>query len=113
MARRWQAVIVLKAIVRRTAEIVADAVEDPAEVDAIVDAAVAVDVPVAADGIVDAAGPAGEDTRNLLLRGFMEIIKRATARVVAFFRQIILELWDVPSSPGLPPNLPRPFCPEC
>ena len=52
----------------------------------IVDAAGAVDVPVAADGIVDAAGLAGEDTR-LLCHGFSRIhteVRKATIKIVAF-----------------------------
>ena len=61
------AVIVLTAIVRM-AEIVADAVDVPVAAGAIVDAAGAADGLVAAGGIVDAAGLAGEDTRTSLPR---------------------------------------------
>lgn len=75
--------IVLKAIVR-TAEIVADAADVPAAVDVIADAADAVAVPVAADAIADAAVQAGEGTKKFLPRIHTDI-KRATAKVVAFF----------------------------
>jgi hypothetical protein len=66
MERRWlRAAIVLAAIVRLV-EIAADAVDVPVAADEIVDAAGAVDVPVVADGIaVDAAARAGEGTKNL------------------------------------------------
>ena len=63
-ARRTSApVIVLMAIVPM-AEIVADAAAVRAAAGVIADAAGVADVPVAADVIVDAAGRAGDDTRN-------------------------------------------------
>jgi hypothetical protein len=71
MARRWRAATVHVAIVLmaigRLEEIVADVVDVPAAavVDEIVDAADAVDVQVAADGIADAVGRAGEGTKRL------------------------------------------------
>lgn len=82
------AAIVLMAIVR-TAETVADAVDVPAAVVVIVDAAVVVDVPVAAVVIVaDAAVLAAEGTKPFAtdLRGSILETKKATTRVVAFFR---------------------------
>jgi len=70
--RRLAAAIVLTVIVRM-AETVVDAVVVPAAADEIVDAADAVDVLVAADGIVaGAAGRAGEGTKNLC-HGFARI----------------------------------------
>jgi hypothetical protein len=65
MERRWlRAAIVLAAIVRLV-EIEADAVDVLVAADEIVDAAGAVDVLVVADGIaVDAAARAGEGTKN-------------------------------------------------
>lgn len=80
--RMWPAVTGLTAIVRM-AEIVVGAVDVPAVVDAIVDAAGAADVPVAADVIVGAVGRAGGDTRDSLPRIYADI-RKATMRVVAF-----------------------------
>jgi len=59
---RWEPVIVLRAI-DRTAETVADAVDAPAAAAAIVAAAGAAEGLVAAEGIADAAGRAGEGTK--------------------------------------------------
>jgi len=67
------AVTVLTEIVRRMAEIAADAVEGRVVVGAIADAAGAVDVLVVADGIVaDAAGRAGEGT-NFFATDFADL----------------------------------------
>jgi hypothetical protein len=75
----WRAATGLKAIVRamivRMAEIVADAADGRAAVGVIEDAAGAADGPVAVGAIADAAGLAGEDTRNFChgLHGFSRI----------------------------------------
>jgi hypothetical protein len=74
-AHRWPAPTVRVGIVPR-AEIVEDGVAGPVAADEIVGAAGAVDVPVAAAGaIADAAGRAGEDTKNLChgFHGFTRI----------------------------------------
>jgi len=87
--RRSAAAIVLMEIGRRMAETEVDAVDVRAAAGGIVDAAGAVVGLVAvADGIAaDAAGRAGEDTRNFLPRICTDqhgYEKEATARVVAF-----------------------------
>lgn len=67
------AATVLTVIVRRMAEIAADAVEGPVVVVEIADAADAVDVLGVADAIAaDAAGRAGEGT-NFFCHGFSRI----------------------------------------
>ena len=67
------------------AETAADAVDGPAAAGVIVDAAGAVDVLVVGEGIAaDAAGRAGEGTKNLLPWVFADNARKATERVVAF-----------------------------
>src|SRR5437660_596543 len=66
--RRWPAATVHMAIAReeivRRVEIVVDAVDVPAAVGVIVDAAAAVAAAVVVDEIADAADRAGDDTRT-------------------------------------------------
>src|ERR1039458_4282076 len=83
--RTSAAVIVLLRAIGRMAETAADAVDGPAAAGVIVDAAGAVDVLVVGEGIAaDAAGRAGEGTKNLLPWVFADNARKATERVVAF-----------------------------